>query len=60
MNKIIYIDISDCSIEEAYIKMGRPDLASLHRQSKLIWNIGLGIILISAIMHISLLLSKLS
>jgi len=39
MNKIIYIDVGDSSIEEAckaYMKIGRPDLASLHRQSKLI------------------------
>lgn len=58
--KVHYIDIGDCSISEAYIKIGRPDLASLYRRQKFIWDIGLGIVVVSTILNVVLLFLNLS
>ncbi len=58
--KVHYIDVGDCSIEEGYIKMGRPDLASLYRREQFIWHILIGLVTVDVILNVVLLILNLS
>jgi hypothetical protein len=58
MKKVHYIDVSNCSIHDAYIKIGRPDLAALYKQHQFIWNIGITLVIMTIVLNaIALFLS---